>query len=65
MKTEITVEKVKNGFIISNVATATGVKIVATTEKEASDIISEDLSHVFNGMKDGDKKQIEFQIANS
>lgn len=63
MKTEITVEKAKNGFIISNVAT--GVKIVATTEKDASDIISEDLSHVFNGMKDGDKKQIEFQIANS
>lgn len=54
MKTEITVEKAKNGFIISNVAM--GVKIVATTEKEASDIISEDLSHVFNGMKDGDKK---------
>ena len=63
MKTEITVEKAKNGFIISNVAT--GVKIVATTEKDASDIISEDLSRVFNGMKDGDKKLIEFQIANS
>ena len=63
MKTEITVEKAKNGFIISNVAT--GVKIVATTEQDASDIISEDLSHVFNGMKDGDKKLIEFQIANS
>lgn len=62
MKTEITVEKAKNGFIISNVVT--GVKTVATTEKAASDIISEDFSHVFNGMEDGDKKLIEFQIAN-
>lgn len=33
MKTRITVEKVKNGFIISNATTS--VKIVATTEKAA------------------------------
>jgi hypothetical protein len=63
MKTEITVEKAKNGFIISNATIS--VKIVATTEKAASDIISEDLSHVLNDMKDGDKKLIEFQITNS
>lgn len=62
MKTAITVEKAKNGFIISS--DVMNVKIVATTEKSASDHISEDLSHTLNGMKDGDKKLIEFQITN-
>lgn len=62
MKTAITIEKAKNGFIISS--EVTNVKIVAATEKSAADSISEDLSRVLNEMEDGDKKLIEFQITN-
>lgn len=62
MKTKITVEKAKNGFILSSEVSK--VKIVAATEKSATECISEDLSRTFNDMKDGDKKLIEFQITN-
>lgn len=62
METKITVEKAKNGFILSS--EVSNVKIVAVTEKSATDSISEDLSRVLNNMKDGDKKLIEFQITN-
>lgn len=62
MKTAITIEKARNGFIISS--EVMNVKIVAATEKSAVDSISEDLSRALNDMKDGDKKMVEFEITN-
>lgn len=60
MKTILTVEKVENGFVVSN--EQRNVKRIATNKEEMANTIAKDLSSSLALMADGEVKTIEFEL---
>ncbi len=60
MKTIIKVEKASNGFIVAG--EETGVKKVAANEEAAAKIVANEFVPVFEQMKEGETKIVEFEL---
>lgn len=60
MKTILTVEKVENGFVVSN--EQFNVKRISANKEELANTIAKDLSNSLVLMTDGEVKTIEFEL---
>lgn len=60
MKTILTVEKVENGFVVSN--EQLNVKRIATNKEELANTLAKDLSNSLVLMTAGEVKTLEFEL---
>lgn len=60
MKTILTVEKVENGFVVSN--EELNVKRIAANKEELANTLAKDLSNSLVLMKAGEVKTLEFEL---